>query len=110
MSRNPVLRPVRLLLTAMTAAAILVMDTARSIVTQEKSEAAVRRAAAEPVPFILREENGVVVLGRGNSSSPALITDIRVQLLPPDDQEALREGIRLLSSQEAYAVLSDFSG
>ena len=103
-------RPMHLLLAAMTLSAVLILGGARSIITQEKSASAVRRAAAEPIPFVIRDEDGTVVLCRGSSRTPALVTQTPVCMLPPEDQSALRSGIKVLTSEEALAVLKDLSG
>lgn len=58
--------------------------------------------------FLLGVSRGYVAVWEGEDPQPALITDTPVRSLPPEDQLALRSGIRLPDREALTRALEDY--
>lgn len=58
--------------------------------------------------FILGSKNGYVALWRGEDPEPVKVFPYPVSALPLQDQQALKDGIRLESIEQLYALLEDY--
>ena len=58
--------------------------------------------------FILGSKNGYVALWRGEDPEPVKVFPYPVSALPLQDQQMLKNGIRLESIDELYALLEDY--
>lgn len=106
------IRPVWLLLTAMTISAVLVLVSAGKAVEHEKSAAIARQAVrkTEEPGYVLREADGRLALFRENADRPYKILDTEVWLLSEEDRQALAAGIHVPDEQSLRALLEDFDG
>lgn len=105
------IRPMWLLLTAMTISAVLVLVSAGKAVEHEKSAAIARQTTVrrtEEPGFVLREADGHLALFRENADRPYRILDTEVWLLPEEDRQALAEGIHVASEAELRVLLEDW--
>lgn len=102
-----------LLLMSMTVSAVLLVVSAGTVITSQKSariEQAAALAEKEPIGFVLRTYEGKVALFRENSQKPYQILDIEVYLLPEADRQALEEGILAEDETELRKILEDWEG
>lgn len=58
--------------------------------------------------FILGSQNGYIALWEEGSEEPRQIFPYKVEALPPADQEALEEGIRLKDAGSLLQLLEDY--
>lgn len=58
--------------------------------------------------FLLGSHNGYIALWSDDSIDPDRIYPYRVSMLPPEDQKALRKGIRVENIIELTHLLEDF--
>lgn len=110
MRTSQTIRPLYVLLTAMTISAVLILVSAGKAIEHEKSAAAARQVVlrTQEVGYILRESAGHLALFRENSPRPYLILDTEVWLLPEQDRLALADGIYLSTEAELQALLEDW--
>lgn len=67
-------------------------------------------ARASNEAYVVMEYNGsVAVFTFPDLSTPAEITDIRVNTLPGKDIDSLKKGIAVLSDESLFRLLEDFS-
>ena len=66
-----------------------------------------RQMPNETPAYILRAQNGQVVLCRNGEEAPVAYYDIYTVLLPPDDAAALENGITAANRAEAQQMLED---
>ena len=58
---------------------------------------------------ILKEDGGQVKLFR-NGNVVAIYDDIVIDILPPDDREALKKGIEIKNEEELLSIIEDYDG
>ena len=58
--------------------------------------------------FLLGIHRGNLALWEENTRNPIAVFPIRAELLPPADQRALKQGIRVESRQELHRLLEDY--
>jgi hypothetical protein len=58
--------------------------------------------------FILGSKNGYIALWRGEDPQPVKVFPYPISALPLQDQQALKNGIRLESIDELYALIEDY--
>lgn len=58
--------------------------------------------------FILGSKNGYVALWKGEDPKPVKVFPYPISALPLQDQQALKNGIRLDSIDDLYALLEDY--
>lgn len=61
-----------------------------------------------PPAYTLRVLNGQVVLCRAEETAPVAYYEVYTALLPPEDTQALAEGIAVKSRAEALRLLEDY--
>ena len=58
---------------------------------------------------ILKEDGGQVKLFR-NGNVVAIYDDIVIDILPPNDREALKKGIEIKNEEELLSIIEDYDG
>ena len=58
--------------------------------------------------FLLGTHNGYVALWTGDTIDPDRIYPYRISALPPEDQKALKQGIRVENILELTQLLEDY--
>lgn len=68
----------------------------------------IRWTAALAVMFLLGNHKGYLALWKEDRPDPYQIFPVKVESLPPSDQESLARGIRARSDLELAGLLEDF--
>lgn len=74
--------------------------------SQERAES--RESSEEKEHYLVTVYNGKIGVFRGGESSPFLTADTDVYLLPQEDIQILRKGIRAESFAEVKGILEDY--
>ncbi len=59
--------------------------------------------------FLLGIQDGCIALWRGDDPEPEKIFPYKAELLPPEDQKRLEQGIKIENSPDLSKILEDFT-
>lgn len=87
---------------------VLISSIYTPSVRAENRDAQAETVAVVDSGYIIRSEGGVIVVYAKGDTSPLMVTDTRVSLLPPEDRKKLETGIEADSRNALYRVLEDY--
>lgn len=79
-----------------------------SVNAENYSSEAPNTVAVTDSGYTIRSEGGVIVVYAKGDSSPLMVTDTRIALLPEEDKKRLYQGIDVDSRNALYRVLEDY--
>ncbi len=67
-----------------------------------------RHLAALALAFLLGIQDGYIALWKDGSQEPVEVFPFKAELLPPEDQEKLKTGIRIENSRQLTELMEDY--
>ena len=102
-------KTVRLIILAITAAAVLATCVLAILYVRYGREINRRTASGAPAAYTLGVWEGQLAVFEGDAAFPKKLYDVPISSLPPLEQQKLKEGISVQSTDELQILLEDYT-